>query len=100
MAETERLFTSADQFCGESESVKTRKAYTRALVEFGQSKYGDIPDQEIFTRLDKYIQEATRQNTLDDMRGFKKYLDEKAIHKRLDNQVIATNYSVNTKLLR
>ena len=95
----ERLFTSVQQFY-ETDSVKTRKAYRKSLVEFGRSKYGDIPDDEIFKKLDEYIRKRNnRQSVLDDLRAFKKYLDRKEIVKHIDGKEVITQYAIKSKML-
>jgi len=96
----ERLFTSAKQFC-KSDSAKTTKAYRNALVQFGQSKYGmDIPEEEIFSRLDGYIRTASRQEVLDSLREFKDFIDTQTIIKKIDGREIRTTYALKTKMLR
>ncbi|MGD0534354.1 MAG: site-specific integrase [Methanoregula sp.] len=94
----ERLFTSAKQFY-DTDSVKTRKAYRKSLIEFGRSKYGDIPDDEVFKKLDQYIRKGNRQTVLDDLRGFKKYLDRKEIVKHIDGKDVSTGYAIKSKML-
>lgn len=94
----DRLFTSVTQFY-DQDSVKTKKAYRKSLTLFGISKYGEIPDDEIFKKLDDYIREGNRQSVLDDLRAFKKYLDHKKITKRLDGKEIVTRYAVKSKML-
>jgi integrase len=94
----ERLFTSVQQFY-ETDSAKTRKAYRKSLIEFGRSKYGDIPDDEIFKKLDQYIRKGNRQTVLDDLRSFKKYLDHKEIVKHVDGKEEVTRYAIKSKML-
>jgi len=96
----ERLFTSAKQFC-KSDSSKTTVSYRCALTQFGLSKYGNgVPEEEIFSRLDKYIRTASRQDVLDDLRNFKDYLDTCEITKRVRGNEITTPYAIKTKMLR
>jgi len=94
----ERLFTSAQQFC-KSDSQKTKRAYRKSLTLFGQSKYGDIPDAEIFKKLDVYIRKGNRQTLLDDLRVFKEYLDNKEIVKTIDDKRGVAKYALKSKML-
>jgi len=94
----ERLFTSVRQFY-DCDSQKTKKAYRKSLTLFGLSKYGDIPDDEIFKKLDEYIRNGDRQSVLDDLRSFKKYLDRKEIVKQIDGKEVVTRYAVKSKML-
>lgn len=96
----DRLFTSAKQFC-KSDSPKTTKSYRLAMVQFGQAKYGEtVPEDELLLRLDQYIQTASRQNVLDDLRAFKDWLDDRKIVKERRDAQINTKYAPRTKMLR
>jgi integrase len=94
----ERLFTSVDEFCS-PDSPKTAKAYRKALTLFAVSKYGDSADKDVFPMLDEYIRKATLQDALDDLRRFKKFLDNRKITKYIDGKAISTGYALASKLL-
>ena len=63
-------------------------------------QYGDIPDDEIFKKLDQYIRKGNnRETVLDDLRAFKKYLDRKEIVKHIDGKEVITQYAIKSKML-
>jgi integrase len=72
-----RLYESADSFVARKNSDHTKKIYHRALRRFGQMKYGELPDDQIFKELNSYMKKATMQTVIDDLYFFKDYLDKK-----------------------
>ena len=81
-----RLYESADSFVARKNSDHTKKIYRRALRRFGQMKYGELPDDQIFKELNSYMKKATLQTVIDDIYHFKDHLDRK-------------NFAIRTKRL-
>jgi integrase len=84
-----RLFESADSFITRKNSEKTRTAYKRALLLFGQMKFGDIPTEEIFLKLNGYIKKSNLQTAIDDIYLFKDHLNKKNMAVRTSRLYIA-----------
>jgi integrase len=72
-----RLFESADSFVTRKNAAKTRATYRYALLLFGQMKFGDLPNEEMFKKLNIYIKKANLQTVIDDIYLFRDDLTKK-----------------------
>lgn len=84
-----RLYESADSFIKRKNSQKTKAAYQRALLLFGQAKFSDTPDDEMFNKLNAYIKKANLQMAIDDIYLYKEYLNGKNLALRSTRLYIA-----------
>jgi integrase len=72
-----RLFESADSFVTRKNAAKTRATYHYALLLFGQMKFGDLSEEEIFKKLNIYMKKANLQTVIDDIYLFRDELTKK-----------------------
>lgn len=95
-----RLFESADSFIARKNCSKTKDTYRYALTLFGQMKFGDLPREELFQKLNGYIKKANRQVVIDDIYLFKDYLNKKrlAINSIRTSQAAVQSWFTNNDL--
>ncbi len=72
-----RLFESADSFVTRKNAAKTRATYRYALLLFGQMKFGDLSEAEMFKKLNIYMKKANLQTVIDDIYLFRDDLTKK-----------------------